>query len=49
MKYKILAVDDDQANLLATRMLFEEFGYEVDTATSGQEALSLLKNTYAVA
>ncbi len=49
MKYKILAVDDDQTNLLATRMLLEEFGYEVDTATSGQEALSLLKNAYAVA
>lgn len=39
MKYKILVVDDLEVNLISTRLLLEKWGYEVDTAQSGDEAL----------
>lgn len=41
MKYKILIVDDESANLRALQRLFRE-DYEVLTATSGADALELL-------
>src|SRR5688572_15808267 len=40
MKYRILVVDDDEMNLLSTQFLLEEWGYSVDTAKSGDEAIS---------
>ena len=42
MSYKILAVDDEPANLRTLSRLFRE-DFEVFTATSGAEALELLK------
>lgn len=40
MKYKILVVDDQSVNLASTRHLLEKWGYEVETANSGDEALA---------
>lgn len=51
MKYKILVVDDLEVNLISTRLLLEKWGYEVDTAKSGDEALSKITRSdeeYAV-
>ncbi|MGE4107752.1 MAG: sigma-54-dependent transcriptional regulator [Bacteriovoracia bacterium] len=42
MKYRILTVDDDVSNLKATEALLEEWGYRVDTASSGEEGISKL-------
>jgi len=42
MSYKILVVDDEPANLRSLSRLFRE-EFEVFTATSGAEALELLK------
>jgi len=39
-KRKILVVDDDKDILKVNRILLENGGYAVDTATSGDEALS---------
>jgi CheY-like chemotaxis protein len=42
-KYKILAVDDDRANLnIISEILFDE--YEVKTAESGERALEIIKS-----
>ena len=43
MSYKILIVDDEPANLRALERLFRE-DYEVLTASSGAEALELLRH-----
>jgi DNA-binding NtrC family response regulator len=43
MKYKILIVDDEPANLRALERLFRD-EHEVLTATSGTEALATLEN-----
>lgn len=40
MKYRILVVDDLDVNLNATQLLLEKWGYDVETATSGDEAIS---------
>lgn len=40
----ILAVDDNPANLKLLRMLLEREGYEVKTAVSAEDALSILKS-----
>ena len=40
MKYKILVVDDLEVNLISTRLLLEKWGYGVETANGGDEALS---------
>jgi DNA-binding response OmpR family regulator len=40
-KKKILAVDDDPTALAALRQILTQKGYEVTTATNGEEALSL--------
>jgi len=46
---KILVVDDTQSNLRAFSSLLEDQGYEVFTASSGQEALRLaLEHEFAV-
>jgi DNA-binding response OmpR family regulator len=42
-KKKILAVDDDATALGALRQILLQKGYEVSTASNGQEALSALK------
>ncbi len=51
MKYRILAIDDDAENLLATSLVLEEWNYKVDTASSGAEGLKKIKSAdrdYAV-
>ncbi|PIP86985.1 response regulator [Candidatus Campbellbacteria bacterium CG22_combo_CG10-13_8_21_14_all_36_13] len=42
-KYKILIVDDDKFLLDIYTVKFREFGFDIDTAMSGQEALDKLK------
>ena len=45
----ILIVDDKHENLFSLRSLLQLYSYEVDTASSGEEALKkILKNEYAV-
>ena len=41
----ILAVDDDKSILHTLTSILSKNGYEVITATNGEEALELLKNT----
>ena len=41
-KKRILAVDDDSTALGALRQILAQKGYEVNTASSGQDALELL-------
>ena len=43
MDRKILVVDDEVTILMMLREAFEEKGYEVVTAQSGEEALEILK------
>jgi signal transduction histidine kinase len=45
----ILIVDDKHENLFSLKSLLQLYSYEVDTASSGEEALKkILKNEYAV-
>src|SRR5215203_296566 len=45
----ILIVDDKPENLFSLKSLLQLYAYEVDTASSGEEALKkLLRNDYAV-
>lgn len=45
----ILIVDDKHENLFSLKSLLQLYSYEVDTASSGEEALKkILKNDYAV-
>ncbi|MGZ3789609.1 MAG: sigma-54-dependent transcriptional regulator [Bacteriovorax sp.] len=44
MRYRILAIDDDNENLQATSLLLEEWNYKVDTATSGAEGIEKIKS-----
>lgn len=46
MKYKILVVDDLEYNLASTRLLLERWGYLVDCAQSGEEALQKIRNSH---
>lgn len=39
---KILAVDDDSSTLLALRQILSHKGYEVETSSSGEDALAWL-------
>lgn len=51
MKYRILVVDDDKANLRATEALLEEWDFRVDVAQNGKEGIQKLKEAdreYAV-
>jgi DNA-binding NtrC family response regulator len=43
MKYRILAVDDNLTNLLSTKVLLEEWGYDVDTVTNGKDAIRAIQ------
>ncbi|MCJ8012955.1 ATP-binding protein [Paenibacillus sp. KQZ6P-2] len=43
-RIRLLAVDDDPVNLNVLRTIFEDETYEVVTATSGKEALTLLES-----
>lgn len=40
--YRVLIVDDNHINLMIIAKKMQEFGFEVDTARNGQEALSVL-------
>lgn len=45
----ILIVDDKQENLFALKTLLQRYAYDVDVASSGEEALrKILKNRYAL-
>ncbi len=44
MKRRILLVDDELAILLTLRAILEMNGFEVDTASSGREAISKLRD-----
>lgn len=44
MKRRILLVDDELAILLTLRTILEMNGFEVDTASSGKEAVAKLRN-----
>ncbi len=44
-KAKILCVDDDLSGLIIRAMVLEKYGYEVLTATDGEQALKLFRNT----
>ncbi|MBP5200731.1 MAG: response regulator [Schwartzia sp.] len=41
-KGKILLVEQDEVNLMMTEMILSEFGYQVTTASGGEEAIRLL-------
>lgn len=43
MKGKILIVDDDTAHLLMLRTLLKSFGHEVESATDGEDAITMVK------
>jgi signal transduction histidine kinase/CheY-like chemotaxis protein/HPt (histidine-containing phosphotransfer) domain-containing protein len=46
---KVLVVDDNEVNLLVTRRMLEQLGFEVDVATNGQAAVEASsRNEYAV-
>ena len=42
-KLSVLIVDDDLAQLMLVRMLVEQQGYDVLTASNGEEALELFR------
>jgi len=44
--FKILIVDDEADYRETSKMLLEEFGYQVETAESGEEALKILEIEY---
>jgi len=46
MEKKVLVVDDDPAIRLSVQMVFEEAGYNVILAESGEQCLNELKNGY---
>src|SRR5688572_8760325 len=41
---RILVVDDEESHRITTAAILEKDGYTVDTASSGDEAIALLKN-----
>ena len=43
MKGKILIVDDDTAHLHMLRTLLKSFGHEVESATDGEDAITMVK------
>lgn len=44
-KAKVLCVDDDLSGLVIRAMVLEKYGYEVLTATDGEQALKLFRNS----
>jgi DNA-binding NtrC family response regulator len=52
LKYEILLVDDEEENLSTTRDILRRWGYSVDTATNGDDAIETVRGShkdYAVA
>jgi CheY-like chemotaxis protein len=48
-KIRLLIVEDDLANQFGIKSILEHFGYKVDLANNGQEALNMLEdNEYAL-
>lgn len=45
MQYQILVVDDDALNLMSSRYLLEQWGYRVETAKGGDEAIRILQTS----
>lgn len=45
-KYNILLVDDQEENLSSAKDLLHRWGYSVDTALNGDEAIESIKNGY---
>jgi len=43
-KYRILVVDDNRINLKASQKILEKFGFHVETAVDGFEAVQVVKN-----
>lgn len=44
MKKKILIVDDDPRNIFALKLTLKSKGYQVASATSGKEAITMVEN-----
>ncbi len=44
-KVRILCVDDDLSGLVIRAMVLEKYGYEVTTATDGEQAIKLFRDT----
>jgi CheY-like chemotaxis protein len=44
-KARVLCVDDDLSGLVIRAMVLEKYGYEVLTATDGEQALKLFRNS----
>lgn len=44
-KKKVLCVDDDLTGLVIRAMVLEKYGYEVITASDGEQALKLFRST----
>jgi OmpR family response regulator RpaB len=44
-KTRVLCVDDDLSGLVIRAMVLEKYGYEVITATNGEQALKLFRNS----
>lgn len=42
---RVLLVDDDSLVLISSQAMLEELGYEVETATSGEQALAILSQS----
>ncbi len=43
LKHNILIVDDDEDNLIDIRSLIQRWGYNIDTVTSGEEAIDCIR------
>lgn len=44
MKKKVLIVDDDSRNIFALKLTLKARNYAIETATTGQEAIDILKS-----
>lgn len=44
-KARVLCVDDDLSGLVVRALVLEKYGYEVLTATDGEQALKLFRNS----
>ncbi len=46
MRYKVLIVDDEDLNLKSTSMCLENWGYQVETAKNGEEAIRAVRTAH---
>ena len=46
MRYKVLIVDDEDLNLKSTGMCLENWGYQVETAKNGDEAIRAVRTAH---